>query len=444
MAVYADVSHDARVQREAAALAMAGYRVTVLSLPGGEVPDLGSRIDWRSFQPRWSQVRPGSASPYATPGSTHSAVGRLGWVIAYVANLKAWGRWAMKEVEADIWHAHDLPALEAISPVLDKVTSVYDSHELYLEAGTPARLPNVVRRLLRWRESRLISRVDAVITVNPSIERELADRYGAKATVVMNCPPRPSVRAAGVMRRTLGLGNRPIVMYHGGVSPDRGIEAMLHAMPLLPESVYFVILGDGSLVGVDDGDVRERVRRHPAVPVDELATWLVDADVGLVLFAPVELNNILATPNKLFEYMSAAVPVVVSRFPELERIVTETGCGITADPTQPNDVAAAIRSLLADDGRRRELGRNGFVAAQDRYNWEVQAERLVGVYRDLPSPAVDQPDASVAIRSSYCLCSARVASEVLCHRSEKAPWKRRQVSATVITCSRAVSEATPR
>jgi glycosyltransferase involved in cell wall biosynthesis len=123
------------------------------------------------------------------------------------------------------------------------------------------------------------------------------------------------------------------------------------------------------------------------VPVDELATWLVDADVGLVLFAPVELNNILATPNKLFEYMSAAVPVVVSRFPELERIVTETGCGITADPTQPNDVAAAIRSLLADDGRRRELGRNGFVAAQDRYNWEVQAERLVGVYRDLPSPA---------------------------------------------------------
>ena len=45
MAVYADVSHDARVQREAAALAMAGYRVTVLSLPGGEVPDLGSRID---------------------------------------------------------------------------------------------------------------------------------------------------------------------------------------------------------------------------------------------------------------------------------------------------------------------------------------------------------------------------------------------------------------
>ena len=135
------------------------------------------------------------------------------------------------------------------------------------------------------------------------------------------------MRPASCVGRS-GSGSRPIVMYHGGVSPDRGIEAMLHAMPLLPESVCFVILGDGSLVGVDDGDVRERVRRHPAVPVDELATWLVDADVGLVLFAPVELNNILATPNKLFEYMSAAVPVVVSRFPELERIVTETGCGI--------------------------------------------------------------------------------------------------------------------
>ena len=139
MAVYADVSHDARVQREAAALAMAGYRVTVLSLPGGEVPDYSVAGSTGGHSSRDGvKFGPGSASPYATPGSTHSAVGRLGWVIAYVANLKAWGRWAMKEVEADIWHAHDLPALEAISPVLDKVTSVYDSHELYLEAGTPA------------------------------------------------------------------------------------------------------------------------------------------------------------------------------------------------------------------------------------------------------------------------------------------------------------------
>src|SRR4051794_31688066 len=212
MALYADVSHDARVQREAATLVAAGHRVTILCLPGGVVPDLASGIEVRTFQPRWSRVRAGSPSPYATPGGARSVAARLGWVVAYVANLKAWGRWAVGEVEADIWHAHDLPALEAISSVLDKTKSVYDSHELYLEAGTPARLPSVLRKPLRWRESRLISRVDAVVTVNPSIARELAERYGAKATVVMNCPPRPTAAPAGVMRRTLGLGDRPIVM----------------------------------------------------------------------------------------------------------------------------------------------------------------------------------------------------------------------------------------
>jgi len=390
MAVYGDVSHDARVMREAVTLASAGYRVTILCLPGGVVPDLGNRIDVRTFEPRRSRVRPGSASPYATTRRARSLARRLGWVVAYVANLKAWGRWAVNEVEADIWHAHDLPALEAITAVLDKVTSVYDSHELYLEAGTPARLPHVLRRLLRWRESRLISRVDAVITVNPSIAHELSERYGVKPTVVMNCPPRPVGTLAGVMRQTLELGERPVVMYHGGVSPDRGIETMLGALPLLPESVTFVVLGDGSLGHervADEND--ERVRWHPAVPVGDLARWLVDADIGVILFAPVELNNVLATPNKLFEYMSAAVPVVVSRFPELERIVTETGCGTTVDPTDPNDVAAAIRSLLADDDRRRRSGRNGFAAAQDRYNWETQAELLLGVYHDLP-PSIDR------------------------------------------------------
>jgi glycosyltransferase involved in cell wall biosynthesis len=386
MALYGALSHDSRVQREAQTLAEAGHRVTILCLPGGEIPALDPRIDVRSYEPRSTSVRPGSPSPYAF--RTPTFVARLAWVIRYVANLKAWGRWAVRQVEPDIWHAHDLPALEAISSVLDRTVAVYDSHELYLEAGTPARLPAILRSLLRWRESRLIARVDAVITVNPSIAGELAARYGKSATVVMNCPPRRLEMPPGVMRQRLDLGNRPIVMYHGGASADRGIETMIRALELLPPDVCFVVLGDGPLTTSisaleGNGSIPGRVRWHPSVSVAELPEWIVDADVGIILFAPVELNNVLATPNKLFEYMNCAVPVVVSRFPELERIVTETGCGIAADPVQPGDVAAAILRLLGTDAERAEIGLRGYAAAQQQYNWETQAKQLLVVYRGL-------------------------------------------------------------
>ena len=52
------------------------------------------------------------------------------------------------------------------------------------------------------------------------------------------------------MRRCLGLGARPVLLYHGALSPGRGIEAALAAMPLLPQEVAFVILGNGSLAPV--------------------------------------------------------------------------------------------------------------------------------------------------------------------------------------------------
>jgi glycosyltransferase involved in cell wall biosynthesis len=102
------------------------------------------------------------------------------------------------------------------------------------------------------------------------------------------------------------------------------------------------------------------------------------ADVGVIAFQPIERNNLLATPNKLFECLAVGVPVVVSDFPEMGRIVRESKVGATCDPGSPSSIAAAVSAVLAGD--RDAWSAACRTAATERYSWQRQAAVLLEAY----------------------------------------------------------------
>lgn len=399
MALYGDLSYDSRVQREATTLHAAGYAVTVVCLDVNDANavDLPPGVAIVAHRPSSSEILPGARSPFNPddPGtSTPRRGGKVSWVTGYMRNVRRWGRWAVEHVRADAWHAHDLTGLAALggADVFGRLPVVYDSHELYLESGTAQRLPRPARWLLRRYERSRARHSAAVITVNDGVADALRARYGVDPVVVLNCPPLREVHRPGAMRRRLGLGARPVLLYHGALSAGRGIDATLAAMSLLPVDVAFVILGNGSLAPMlaarrAEPALVDRVFLHPAVPPRELLDWVVDADLVMVLQATEgsELNFRLSTPNKLFEAMVSGVPVVVSPFAVMRGIVEHEGIGIVVDPSDVDGIARAVASLLGDETTRRDLGERARLAARTTYNWERQAERLVSLYeRVLP------------------------------------------------------------
>jgi len=394
MGLYSDPTNDGRVQREAASLADAGYQVTVFALNMRDAPAVQHipGVEIVGMRPAASGVLPGTQSPFhpGEPGTSQPvAGGRIGWAVGYGANLREWGRWAVRAAGSPtIWHAHDLPGLLglAIGGVPARTPIVYDSHELYLESGSAARMPGPARSLLRQLEKRLARRAAGVITVNAGIAGELSRRYGVDPVVVMNCPPFVEVGRPGRLRAALGLTDQQIVLYHGAVSSARGIETMIDALPHLPTSVVFVVLGDGSLVPfvqyqAQRPELSDRLFWHPAVPQTELLSWVVDADVGCILTAPTELNQVLSSPNKLFECLTAGVPMIASDFPEISSVVLGEGVGATCDPTNPLLVAQAIRGLLARPEDVEAMRQRGVSAARRTYNWDAQSARLLDLYR---------------------------------------------------------------
>ena len=159
MALYADVSHDSRVLREATTLADAGHDVTIVCIAGA-APE-GSPFRVIAGHPDRGGVLPDGSSPFLRDDGASKVkrvARRVGWLKGYVSSIRAWGRWAVASAgPVDAWHAHDLTGLAAVAPLVQRPTLlVYDSHEIFLETGTAARLPGFGRRLLQRLERRWV------------------------------------------------------------------------------------------------------------------------------------------------------------------------------------------------------------------------------------------------------------------------------------------------
>jgi alpha-maltose-1-phosphate synthase len=419
MALYGDLTHDSRVRKEARSLADSGYDVTIVCLASqGTRADLPPNVGVLTRRPAGPHVTPGSSNPFfvrrlSRIGAMRS---RAAWLATYIRGLRAWGALAVEAAGAvDVWHAHDLTGLAAISPhVRRHIPIVYDSHELFLESGTSEALPGIIRALLRAYERRLVSRAAATITVSQELAAILRHRYRPRELrVVHNCPPRwtqPEHRPTYV-HDAAGVGpDASVILYHGVVGPDRGIEQLLEAM-LEPglEDAHMVFMGDGPLrerclEAATAPRWGGRVHVLDPVPPSDLLPWVASAEIGAMPYQSSSLNNRLSTPNKLFECLAAGIPVIASDFPTLRRIIVDNPggpLGAVCDPSDVQAIAASIRSLMRLTPDEMAVLRDRCrVAAEERWNWGREAQTLVAVYTqilsrpqgELPSGGSAAPD----------------------------------------------------
>ncbi|MFH1474510.1 MAG: glycosyltransferase [Chloroflexota bacterium] len=266
---------------------------------------------------------------------------------------------------------------------------VYDARDIYLEARNLAKMGGPARWLLARYERGWAHRAARVLTVNEAYAEVMADRFRTeKPLVVMNCslrfdPPDPPERRFNV---ALGLDPAvPIVLYHGGLFPERGIEQLVEAIGQIPGAAL-VLMGYGALEPTLRSlaaapERADRIHVLPAVPPQDLHGWVAAADVVAMPIQPSTLNHRLTTPNKLFEAMAAGVPVVASDLPGMASIVREVGFGRLCDPADPRSIAREIRAVLEAPPRERAVMRaNAREAARTRYNWELQAGILLREY----------------------------------------------------------------
>lgn len=400
-------THDARVAREAGALARAGYDVTVLAvrrsldLPAREERDgfIVERLDLTTgmlgrLRRRFGRARARQTAPPTAPATTRP-VGP-GWR-AYLApitrTLSAWQYCLVaarraRELQPDVYHCHDFHTLFAgfLARRHHDAPVIYDSHELWAHLNIEHPTLRRTRRIaVEVTEGAFARRCAGMITVSEAFADHLASRHRIpRPTVVLNVP---DVAAApsrvDVPGSIAGPGN--VLLYVGGVQANRGLDECVRAMASVPDA-RLVLLGPtvpaeeralralAARIGVAD-----RVVFEPPVPAVQVPAIAAHATVGLVPFLNTCLSHYLTLPNKLFESIHAGLPVVASDFPEFRRIVEGDQVGVVCDTSDPEAIAKAVRMILDDPEAAARYRANARIAAA-RYTWEREAENLIGLY----------------------------------------------------------------
>lgn len=293
----------------------------------------------------------------------------------------------------DIIHCNDLNALPigVLCKILNKKKIVYDAHEYEINHKPNESKTSI--KLKYYLEKFLINLADKVITVSESIANEYVKLYNiTKPTVVLNTPNFQDSNRKNIFREKFHISkHQTIFLYQGNLSNGRGIEFLLgtfNSMWLdyveneIDNCPVIIFLGYGFFEDqiIDVSKTVKNVFFHPAVSYNEIFDFTSSADFGISMIEDVCLSYRFCLPNKLFEYLMADIPIIVSDLFEMKRFVKNNKVGIIIKNNSIDGIKEAIKNALISDKKDFILN---IKKVKRVYNWEEQEKFLLKVYKEL-------------------------------------------------------------
>ena len=297
----------------------------------------------------------------------------------------------------DIIWSNDLPTLFPAYKLSKKLNSklVYDSHEIYIETLNqffPKKsifFKKIIFEFLlffmkkhgNFIENKYVKKTFKFITVNESLLDYFKEKYNLKhGCAILNCPVKnfkDTFFENLSLRKTLNIEhNTKVVIYQGVFNEGRGLRLLIEAFKFLPYDYKLLLIGSGTL----QNDLRYyiiKLNLEHRIFIDfdnfEENYYTCIADVGVNLLEPLNLSKKLASPNKVFQYIHAGIPVVLSKSPENIRILKDFDIGMLTD-LNPENIAKDIMQVVV---RGKSFYKKEIFSARNLYNWQNEEIKLL-------------------------------------------------------------------
>jgi glycosyltransferase involved in cell wall biosynthesis len=279
----------------------------------------------------------------------------------------------------DILVANDLDTLlpNYLIGKIQRKKIVFDSHELFSEIPELLHRSNVKKMwvsLERW----LIPKLKNNYTVCDSIGMYYKKEYDANFETIKNLPIKKEL-ITGCFE--FELDHKKVILYQGALNIGRGLELMIETMHFL-ENQLLVLIGDGDICEI----LKEKVSKEKLekkiiflgkITPTELHSLTPLAAIGLSLEEDLGLNYRFALPNKIFDYIQAEVPILVSNLPEMKAVIKQHKVGEIVAHRDPKKLAHQIKKIIQKDFTKE------LKVAKEDLIWEKQENKLLTIFNNL-------------------------------------------------------------
>lgn len=376
--------NPSRDLRELGAAQKAGFKVSAVIKNGPEIDD--------------NSIAYGiSAKGINTKPLGNHRLFRLG---NYLISIVIWS-WYISKRDDDILSCHDLPALAIgnlsnfLSGRKKKKLLIYDSHEL--EIGRAVKRSALKKWCVLKLEQFLVKRTEQTILVNNAIAEEFTKIHYLKRrpVVARNIPKYWEVnndvckKIKNEICTKMKISKETfLLMYHGMVKENRGIEILLDLLTI-NTNIAVVVLGSGNSLYVQKLkekamrlSVQDRVLFIEAIEQNNLWKYVGAVDLGVILAPNFSKSYYLSLPNKLFENIQSETPIIGSNFPEIEKIIKTYKIGKTCVPDDVQQVNSYVEEMRLNQEKYLEYKKNLKIAKQELC-WENEEKVLIQMYKDL-------------------------------------------------------------
>jgi glycosyltransferase involved in cell wall biosynthesis len=286
-------------------------------------------------------------------------------------------------IKKDILLSNDLDTLlpNFLISKIFRLKLVYDSHELFTEVPELINRP-FVRGFWLTIEKNIVPKVKNCYTVSNSISKYYNSKYNTSFKVIRNLPIAVNKDMNGTF--PFETNNKKIILYQGAINKARGLELMITTMQYI-ENTIFVIIGSGDIKNklqqqIQILKLKDKIKFISKVTPKELQKLTPLADLGISIEEDFGLNYKFALPNKLFDYIQAKIPVLVSDLPEMKNIIKKYSVGEIIQDRNPKKLAIQITSILY---KKNDFYSLNLENARTVLTWKNESEHLKNIFNNL-------------------------------------------------------------
>ena len=363
VSVINDLATDQRVHKVCCTLVSLGYHVTLV----GRVKKNSLSLADRSY----TTVR------FNLPIET-------GPLFYLIFNLRLFIYLLFKP--SDILVSNDLDTLlpNYLVATIKKIPIVYDTHEIFTEVPELAT-SKIKKNTWLQIERFFVPKLKYMYTVNDSIARWYNKAYKVNPLVVRNIPVKKVItKTATRVDLQLPPSQFIIILQGSGINIQRGAEELIESMNYI-DNALLLIVGDGDVIPsltnevAQNKNLTQKIKFIAKMPYEKMMQYTLNANLGLSLDKSTNLNYQLSLPNKLFDYIHAGIPVLVSRLPEVEAIVNQYDIGAFIENHNPVHIAFQIKAIMNNSEQWLRWKANTHIAAE-QLTWQHEEQVLKKLY----------------------------------------------------------------